>query len=72
MRWKNVSTNYCTNVSILGNPKILRNKLVRSKLKLTDDAKRGNCEICNILKPGNQFKSMVTWLNLQNELSFSL
>ena len=72
MRWKNVSTNYCTNVSILGNPKILRDKLVLSKLKITDDAKRGNSEICNILKPGNQFKSTVTWLNLQNELSFSL
>ena len=34
---------------------------------LTDDPERGNfpcgrgnCEICNILKPGNQFKSMVT------------
>ena len=49
------------------NPKTLRDKLVRSKLKLTDDAKRGNfpcrrgnCEICNILKPGKQFNSMVT------------
>ena len=70
MRWKNVSTNYCTNVSILGNPKILRDKLVRSKLKLSDDAERGNfpcgrgnCEIWNILKPGKEFKSTVTWLN---------
>ena len=49
------------------NPKTLRDKLVRSKLKFTDDAKRGNfpcrrgnCEICNILKPGKQFNSMVT------------
>ena len=39
------------------NPKTLRDKLVRSKLKLTDDAERGNfpcvrgnCEICNMLK----------------------
>ena len=37
------------------NPKTLRDKLVRSKLKLTDDVDqgnfpcgRGNCEICNI------------------------
>ena len=49
------------------NPKTLGDKLVRSKLKLTDDAKRGNfpcgrgiCEICNILIPGREFKSMVT------------
>ena len=37
-----VSVNYCTNVSSLGNPKALRDKLVHSKLKLTDDAERGN------------------------------
>ena len=48
------------------NPKTLRDKLVRSKLKLADDADRGkfpcgrgNCEICNILKPGKEFKSRV-------------
>ena len=59
-----VSVNYCTNVSYLGNPKALRDKLVHSKLKLTDDAERGNfpcgrgnCEICNILTPGKEFKS---------------
>ena len=47
------------------NPKT-RDKLVCSKLKLTDDAERGNfpcgrgnCKICNILKPGKQFKSTV-------------
>ena len=41
------------------NPKTLSDKLVRSKLKLTDNAERGNfpcgrgkCGICNILKPG--------------------
>ena len=55
----------------MGNPKTLRDKLVHSKLKLTDNAEqgnfqcgRGNCEICNLLKPGKEFKSMVTWLNL--------
>ena len=49
------------------NPKTLRDKLVRSKLKLTDDAEQGNfpcgggdCEICNILKPGKEFKSTLT------------
>ena len=37
------------------------------KLKLTDDAerrnfpcRRGNCEICNILKPSKEFKSRLT------------
>ena len=71
MRWKDVSVNYCTNVSSLGNPKTLRYKLVRSKLKLTDSAEpgnfpcgRGNCEICKILKPSKEFKSTVIWLNL--------
>ena len=55
MKWKNVSVNYYTNVKSLSNPKTFRDKLVRSKLKLTDDAERGNfpcgrgnCEICNI------------------------
>ena len=49
------------------NPKTLRDKLVRSKLKLSDVAERGNfqygrgnCEIYNILKPGKEFKSTVT------------
>ena len=49
------------------NPKTLRDKLVCSKLKLTDDAERdnspcgrGNCEIGNILKPGKEFKSTLT------------
>ena len=44
---------------------------MRSKLKLTDNAERanlpwgrGNFEICNILEPGKEFKSTVTWLNL--------
>ena len=70
MRWKNVSVNYCTNVSSFSNPKT-RDELVRSKLKLTDNAERanlpwarGNFEICNILEPGKEFKSTVTWLNL--------
>ena len=49
------------------NPKTLRDKLICSKLKLTDDSEqgsfscgRGNCEICNILKPDKEFKSTVT------------
>ena len=49
------------------NPKTLRDKLVHSKLKLTDDTERrnfpcgkGNCEICNVLKPGKQFENTVT------------
>ena len=49
------------------NPKTLRDKLVRSKLKLTEDTERGNfpCgrgnyEICNALKSGKEFKSTVT------------
>ena len=51
------------------NPKTLCGKLVRSKLKLTDDAERGNfpcgrgkCEICNILKPDNRFKQFMCCL----------
>ena len=49
------------------NPKALRDKLVRSKLKLTDNIERGNfpcgrnnCKICNILKHGKGFKCTVT------------
>ena len=49
------------------NTKVLRDKLVRSKLKLFDDIElndfpygRGNCEFCNILKLGKQFKRTVT------------
>ena len=49
------------------NPKTLHDKLVCSKLKLTDDAelgnfpcRRGSCAIFNILKPGKEFKSTVT------------
>ena len=49
------------------NPKTLRDQLVHSKLKLTDDAERsncpcgrGNCEICNILKPSKEFKTTLT------------
>ena len=71
MSWKNVKVNYCTNASSLGNPKTLRNKLVHSKLTLTDNAERGNfpCgrgnfETFNILKPGKEFESTETWLNL--------
>ena len=48
------------------NTKTLRDKLVRSKLKLTDDTERGNfacgrgnCQIYNALKPGKEFKSTV-------------
>ena len=71
MWWKNVSVIYCTNVSSLGNPKTLRDKLVGSKLKLTAYAKRGNfpcgrgiCEIWNILKPSKKFEITLIWLNL--------
>ena len=46
------------------NPNTLRDKLVPSKLKLTERGNfpggRGNCEICNVLKPGKEFKSIVT------------
>ena len=49
------------------NPKTLRDKLVSSKFKLTEDPGRDNfpcarsdCKICNILKPGKEFKSTVT------------
>ena len=61
---KSVSIIYGTNVSTLGNSNRLHDKLVRSKFNLTDNAQqgnfpcgRGNCEICNILKPGKEFKS---------------
>ena len=71
MSWKNVSVSYCSNISSLGNLKTLRDKLVCSKFKLTGDADWGNlpcgignCDICNILKPGKDFKITVTWLNL--------
>ena len=53
------------------NPKTLRDKLVRSKLKSTDYTEqgnftwgRGNCEICNILKPKKKFKNSGNWGNL--------
>lgn len=49
------------------NPKILYDKLVRLKLKLTDDTKQGNLpcgrcnyQICNVLKPDKEFKSTAT------------
>ena len=49
------------------NPKTLSEKLVRSKLTSTDDNERGNfpcgrgnCQICNVLKPSKEFKSIVT------------
>ena len=59
------------------NPKTLRDKLVRSNLKLTDDAERGNfpcgrgnCDTCNMLKPGKQFKSTVTGENYKINFHF--
>ena len=49
------------------NPKKLRDKLVRSKIRENDEEERGNfpcghsnCEICKILEPGKEFKSTVT------------
>ena len=49
------------------NPKTLRDKLVRSKLRPIYKEERGlficgrrNCDICNILEPGNELKSTVT------------
>ena len=49
------------------NPKTLRDKLVRSKIRENDEEERGNfpcghsnCEICKILEPGKEFKSTVT------------
>ena len=49
------------------NPKTLRDKLVRSKIRQNDEEERGNfpcehsnCEICKILEPGKEFKSTVT------------
>ena len=49
------------------NPKKLRDKLVRSKIRENDEEERGNfpcghsnCEICKILEPGKEFNSTVT------------
>ena len=49
------------------NLKILRNKLVRSKIRQNNEGERGNfpcgnskCEICKILEPGKEFKSTIT------------
>ena len=49
------------------NPQILRDKLVRSKIRQNNEKERGNfpcghsnCEICKILEPGKEFKSAVT------------
>ena len=56
------------------NPKALRDKLVRSKLKLTDETERGkfpcgrgNFEICNVLKPGKGFRAHLKDLQLYDE-----
>ena len=50
----------------LHNPKALRDKLVRSKIRENDEEERGNfpcghsnCEICKILDPWKEFKSTV-------------
>ena len=47
-------------------PVTLRNKLVHSNLKLTDDTEQGkllcgkwNCKSCNVLKPDKGFRSLV-------------
>ena len=49
------------------NPKTLRDKLVRCKIRENDEGEKGNfpcghsnCEICKILQPGKEFKSAVT------------
>ena len=49
------------------NPKSLRDKLVRSKLKSENEKVQRNflccgkyCDICNVLYPSNQFRSTVT------------
>ena len=49
------------------NPKTLRDKLVRCKIRENDEGEKGNfpcghsnCEICKILEPGKEFKSTVT------------
>ena len=46
------------------NPKTLRDKLVRSKIRENDEEQRGNfpcghsnCEVCKILEPGKEFQS---------------
>ena len=56
------------------NPKALRDKLVCSKLKLTDDTergkfpcRRGNFELFNVLKPGKGFKAHLKDLQLYDE-----
>ena len=52
---------------VICNAKSLKDRLVRSKLKPKSDVTTGNfdcgskrCEICKILVPGNEFKSLVT------------
>ena len=57
------------------NPKFLRDKLVRSKLKSEDEKKRGNfprcrkyCDICNILYPSDKFRSTVK--GEENKINF--
>ena len=49
------------------NPKTLRDKLVRSKIRQNDEEERrnfpcghSNCGMCKILEPGKEFKSTVT------------
>ena len=49
------------------NPKTLCDNLVRSRLRAYYEEERGvficgikNCDICNILEPGNEFKSTTT------------
>ena len=58
----------------LRNPKPLRDKLLRSKLKLTDDTERGkfpygrgNYEIYNVLRPGKGLKAHLKDLQLYDE-----
>ena len=58
----------------LRKPKPLRGKLLRSKLKLTDDTERGNFpygtgnyEIYNVLRPGKGFKAHLKDLQLYDE-----
>ena len=57
------------------NPKFLRDKLVRSKLKSENEKKRGNfprcrkyCDICNILYPSDKFRSTVK--GEENKMNF--
>ena len=58
----------------LRNLKPLRDKLLRSKLKLTDDTERGNFpygrenyEIYNVLRPGQGLKAHLKDLQLYDE-----